>query len=102
MASAVKLGVLAMRAPLSIRLDDNVRDTLEKEALARNVGLATYLRELASDRARQLRRERIQRQSAEVGAHVEASVDAAEFYADWGKSCATKAYGSNSILPALH
>ena len=76
----------AMGAPLSIRLDDDVRHLLETEARDRKIGLATYLRELASERARQVRRERIRRQSAAVAAHVGASAEAAEFYADWGKS----------------
>jgi hypothetical protein len=33
-----------MAAPVSVRLDDDVRETLEAEARARHIGLSTYLR----------------------------------------------------------
>src|SRR5579872_6370073 len=36
-----------MTAPVSVRLDDDVRQTLEAEARARHVGLSTYLRQIA-------------------------------------------------------
>ncbi len=73
-----------MAAPVSIRLDDDVRETLEAEASARRVGLSTYLRRLAAEEARRLRRERVRRQSEAVGAYVASSPEAAGFYEDWG------------------
>ena len=41
-----------MSAPVSIRLDDEVRETLEAEARSRNIGLATLLRQIAAEAAR--------------------------------------------------
>jgi hypothetical protein len=73
-----------MAAPISIRLDDTVRESLEIEARARNIGLATLLREIATEAARQARRKRIREQSEAVGRYVASSREAAEFYEDWG------------------
>jgi GNAT superfamily N-acetyltransferase len=73
-----------MAMPVSVRLDDEVRAALDEEARARGVGLSTYLRELATEAARGLRRERIRRQSRAVGEHVSRSPEAAEFYEAWG------------------
>ena len=70
--------------PVSVRLDDDVRAALAEEAQARGVGLSTYLRQLATETAHQLRRERIRRQSRVVGEHVASSPEAAEFYDAWG------------------
>jgi hypothetical protein len=73
-----------MGHPVSIRLDDDVQLTLQDAARERGVGLSTYLREVAANEARRLRRERIRAQSLTVGAHVEASAEAREFFSDWG------------------
>lgn len=73
-----------MAAPISIRLDEDVRETLEAEARERKMGLATYLRQLATDMAHHLQRERIRRQSKAVGEYVGREPKAAEFYDDWG------------------
>jgi GNAT superfamily N-acetyltransferase len=73
-----------MSLPVSVRLDDDVRATLEAEARARKLGLSSYLRELARERARELRRDRIRQQSRAVAAHVEREPDAAGFYEAWG------------------
>ncbi len=73
-----------MGVPISIRLDDDVRDELEAQAHARGVGLATLLRELATAAARDARRTRIREASAAVGRHVVASPEARAFYEGWG------------------
>jgi predicted transcriptional regulator len=73
-----------MSAPVSIRLDDDVRKTLEAEARARNIGLATLLRQIAAEAARQAKRKRIREQSEAVGKYVASSPEAAEFYEFWG------------------
>lgn len=70
--------------PISVRLDDEVRETLEAEARARRIGLSTYLREIAAEAAMRLRRERIRRQSKAVGEYVASSPEAAAFYKEWG------------------
>jgi hypothetical protein len=75
---------MAMTAPISIRLDDNVRATLEAEAKERGIGLATYLRQLAADAAREVRRKRIRAQSAAVARYIAENVEARAFYEDWG------------------
>jgi len=70
--------------PISIRLDDDVRETLEAEARSRGLGLATLLRWIAAEAAVRLRRERIREQSKAVGEYVSSSAEAGEFYEDWG------------------
>jgi hypothetical protein len=72
-----------MGLPISIRLDDDVRDELEAAAAARGVGLSTYLRDLATEAARAARRARIRTASEAVARHA-ASTEGAEFYRDWG------------------
>lgn len=73
-----------MRHPVSVRLDDDVQATLEDAARDRGIGLSTYLRQLAADEARRVRRDRIRAQSRAVGTHVASSPEAAAFYEDWG------------------
>jgi hypothetical protein len=73
-----------MTAPISVRLDDNVRATLEAEAKEQGIGLATYLRQLAADAAREVRRKRIRAQSDAVGRYVAENPEAREFYEFWG------------------
>ena len=73
-----------MTAPISIRLDDEVRATLEAEARARNIGLATLLRQIAKEAARQVKRKRIREQSEAVGRYVATHPEAKEFYEFWG------------------
>jgi GNAT superfamily N-acetyltransferase len=73
-----------MARSVSVRLDDDVRAALDEEARARGVGLSTYLRQLATETAHRLRRERIRRQSKAVGERVARSPEAAGFYEVWG------------------
>lgn len=73
-----------MSRPVSVRLDDEVQSTLEDAARQRGIGLSTYLRELAVDEARRVRRERIRAQSRAVGAYVASSPEGRAFYEDWG------------------
>jgi uncharacterized protein (DUF1778 family) len=75
-----------MPRPLSLRLDADDQLTLESAAKQRGVGLSTYLRQLAADDAKRVRRERIREQSQEVGRYVAESPDAAAFYRDWGSA----------------
>ena len=69
-----------MAAPVSVRLDDEVRKTLEADARARLIGLSTYLRQIASETTARLRRERIRSQSRAVGEYVANSPEATAFY----------------------
>ena len=73
-----------MAAPVSVRLDNGVRETLEEEARARRIGLSTYLRQIAIETALRLRRERIRAQSRAVGEYVAGTPEAAAFYREWG------------------
>ena len=73
-----------MSHPVSVRLDEEVQATLEEAAKARGIGLSTYLRELALDEAKRLRRERIRAQSRRVGTYIAVSPEGRAFYADWG------------------
>ena len=58
--------------------------TLEAEARSKGGGLATYLRDLAAQAARDVRRARIRDHSAQVARRVAADPDARAFYGDWG------------------
>jgi len=71
-------------APVSIRLDNDVREALEAEARARHIGLSTYLRQIVTETAARLRRDRIRAQSRAVGEYVAVSPEAAGFYQEWG------------------
>jgi len=73
-----------MRAPISVRLDSDVREILESEARTRGIGLASYLRQLAAEAARDVRRARIRAESEAVARHVAANPDARAFVEDWG------------------
>lgn len=73
-----------MGVPISIRLDDEVRDELEAQARVRGVGLATLLRDLATRAARDARRVRIREESKRVADYVASSDGARGFYEDWG------------------
>ncbi len=73
-----------MGVPISIRLDDDVRDELETQARSRGIGLATLLRDLATEAAREARRTRIRQASAVIGAHVATSAAGQAFYEEWG------------------
>jgi len=71
-----------MGAPISIRLDDDVRDELEAQARSRGIGLATLPRDLATEAARAARRARIREGSAAVGAHLATEAEGRSFYGD--------------------
>jgi len=73
-----------MGGPVSVRLDDDVRATLEQAARDRGVGLSTFLRDVAADEARRIRRARIRAQSKAVADHVARNPEAQAFFRDWG------------------
>jgi hypothetical protein len=75
-----------MSAPLSIRLDDEVRATLTAEAEARGVGLSAYLRQLAEAEAKRLIRARIRADNEAVAKYIASSPEAQEFCNDWGSA----------------
>ncbi len=74
-----------MTVPVSVRLDDDVRATLEDEARTLGLPLSTLLRQLAAEAATRVRRERIHAQSAAVGRHVAASPEAQALVEDLGR-----------------
>ncbi len=73
-----------MSSPISLRLDPDVRATLEAEAAAQGIGLATYLRQLAAKAARDVHRARIRASSAEVARYMASDQSGREFMEDWG------------------
>jgi post-segregation antitoxin (ccd killing protein) len=73
-----------MGAPISVRLDDKVREELETQARARKIGLSTLLRDIATEAARQAKRKRIREQSEAVGRYVATHPEAQAFYEFWG------------------
>jgi hypothetical protein len=73
-----------MGVPISIRLDDEVREELESQARSQGVGLATLLRDLATKAARDARRARIRADSARVAAYAATNPEAQEFVEFWG------------------
>ena len=74
-----------MTAPISVRLDDEVRATLDAEAKERGIGLATLLRQLAADAAREVRRKRIREASEAVARYIAENPEAREFSEFWGR-----------------
>jgi GNAT superfamily N-acetyltransferase len=73
-----------MGVPVSVRLDDDVRSELEAQARSRGIGLATLLRDLATEAAREARRARIRAASAAIGARLAEDPKVRAFYEDWG------------------
>jgi hypothetical protein len=73
-----------MGVPISIRLDDDIRDELEAQARSQGIGLATLLRDLATHAAREAKRKRIREASEAVAHHVAGSREGRTFYEDWG------------------
>lgn len=73
-----------MTAAVSVRLDTGVRETLESEARAQGIGLATYLRRLAAGAARDVRHARIRADSAAVARHAATDPEARDFMREWG------------------
>jgi hypothetical protein len=73
-----------MGVPVSVRLEDDVREELEAQARSRGIGLATLLRDLATEAARQARRGRIRDASAAVGRNVATSAQGQALYEEWG------------------
>ena len=67
-----------MAETITIRLDRGQRRLFDAEAAARGVGPSTLARELLDERLRELRRERILRQSAEAAERYRAARDAAQ------------------------
>ncbi|MCE2576753.1 hypothetical protein [Komagataeibacter sp. FNDCR2] len=65
-----------MTSPLSIRLDDRLRDDLEREASARGVPLSRLVRELLEEGVSLARRERIRADGARVAAYAAAAPEA--------------------------
>jgi hypothetical protein len=74
---------MIMAAPVSVRLDDEVRATLEADAKQHGIGLATYLRNLATDRAKLVRKANIRAESRRVAEYNSDNPDAQEFYDFW-------------------
>jgi hypothetical protein len=73
-----------MGVPISIRLDDDVREELEAQAQSRGIGLATLLRDVATRAARDARKARIRQASEAIGDRVASSPDARAFYDEVG------------------
>jgi hypothetical protein len=73
-----------MPTPITILLDDEVRDELAALAESRGLSLEDLLRDLAAGTAKEERRGRIRAASAAIGALVATSAEARSFYDDWG------------------
>lgn len=73
-----------MTMPLSIRLDDAVRAELEQAANETGQALATLVRDVLTERAKELRRARIRKASEAVAAYAAHDPEARAFFADWG------------------
>ena len=69
---------------ITIRIDDEVRATLEAEAKRRGIALGTYLRGLASERARAIWRGKARKESERIVRHVASSKSARRFIEAWG------------------
>jgi hypothetical protein len=74
-----------MNSPISVRLDDEVRATLEADAMEHGIGLATYLRNMATDRAKLVRKAKVRAESRHVAERNRDDPDAREFYDFWDR-----------------
>jgi hypothetical protein len=74
-----------MPAPVFVRLDDEVRATLEADARQHGVGLATYLRNLATDRANLVKKANIRAESQRVAEFNRDYPNAQEFHDFWDR-----------------
>ena len=73
-----------MGVPLSIRLADDIRETLEAETRARGVGLATFVRDLATRAARDVRRAAMRAESEQVSRYLTQSEPGRALYDEIG------------------
>jgi hypothetical protein len=74
----------AVGAPISIRLDDDLRAELESQARAQGIGLATLLRGVAAGAARDAQRARIRQASGAIGHRVASDAEARAFCEEIG------------------
>lgn len=72
-----------MTDPISVRLDAKSTDILKAEAKSRGVGLSTYIRDLATEEAKRLRKARIRARSKEVAEYIASDPEARAFVEDW-------------------
>lgn len=73
-----------MSSPISVRLDDDTRELLEREAAERRVGLSALARDMLVKAAKDARRQRIREASEAVGRYVANNPEAKDFYEFWG------------------
>jgi hypothetical protein len=71
-------------AHILIKLDEDLRRTLEAEADSRGVSFDALVGELVTEAARQLRRKSIREQSEAVGRYIVSNPEAKEFHDFWG------------------
>ncbi len=69
---------------VEVELDDDVRETLERDAAEQGISLGSYLGNLAAERGRSIRKAEIREQSRIVGQLVRENDDARNFYETWG------------------
>lgn len=74
----------AVSTPISIRLNPDVRETLQAEAKTLGIGLASYLRQMAAKAARDATRARLRAGSAAVATHIAEDRSARNFMGEWG------------------
>jgi uncharacterized protein (DUF1778 family) len=70
-----------MGDPISIRLSDRERATIEQAARARGLGISAFIREVVEQEAIRLRRERIRDEGRKLVERLR-QPDAAEYYDD--------------------
>jgi hypothetical protein len=73
-----------MSNPISVRLDDDVREILEEDAEEQHLGLGTYLRQLASTHAKALWKARVRAESKRIGELYAVDPKAREFHDELG------------------
>lgn len=71
-----------MKGPVSVRLSDKERATIEAAARARGLGISAFIREMVEGEARRLRREAIRDEGRRLVDHLTADEEAAAYYDD--------------------
>jgi post-segregation antitoxin (ccd killing protein) len=71
-----------MKGPISVRLGERERATIEAEARARGLGISAFVRDILEDEARRLHREQIREEGRRLVERLSADEQLAAEYDD--------------------
>jgi uncharacterized protein (DUF1778 family) len=71
-----------MKGPISVRLSEEERATIEVAARARGLGISAFIRQIVESEARRLRRQAIREAGRRLVDHLNADEEAAAYYGE--------------------